>query len=464
MSASPLSALLDQAQAHQTGGIVLGLSRIEQLLAALGNPHSGLPVIHVAGTNGKGSVIAFLEEVLLGAGFRVGRYISPHLVDFNERIQIDQIPVTDRQLIPILERVLGACRSEQIPATFFEITTVAAFCFFSEQRLDKPFEKPQMVLLETGLGGRLDATNVVTPLLCLITAIGLDHGDYLGHTIAQVSHEKAGILKAGVQAVAAPNNRQAEEVIRQQARQRGVDLHLAGESFHFLPPESDNDPWLFIDKNGQLELPPPALLGNHQRENAALAVAALRLLSRRSWPIGDIAIQSGIQKATWPGRLEWIHQISPPILLDGAHNLLAATALALALANMTEENRPRSLIFSALQDKDIPGIVAVLSPLIRQVWTVSVGEYRGVDAETLAGYWQAHQIPTTPCSSVNSALQQARNCPSSHQGILVTGSLYLVGAVRSLLLWPNYVESRKMSAGSANGLKTQKNPGKRNTP
>jgi dihydrofolate synthase / folylpolyglutamate synthase len=434
-----LAGLLNQVENHGTGGILLGLSRVKQLLSALSNPQEGLQVIHIAGTNGKGSVAAVLEAILRQAGFRVGLYSSPHLVHFNERIQINREPISDPQLIAILRRVLAVCREESIPATFFEITTAAAFCHFSQQGLKKGGESPGLVILETGLGGRLDATNVVTPLLSLITAIAVDHTDFLGSDIRQIAKEKAGILKPGGMAAAAPNNHQAQEVIIEQADAVQSELLLMGRDFFHQPERTNPHNWCFNLKtadqpNGTLSLPPPGLLGAHQRDNCALAVAGTQLLIKQGWQISPQAIAQGVAQATWPGRLEWFFDNSNPLLLDGAHNLHAARCLAHYLEGLSQEEHPSTLIFSALKNKESQGIAQILAPLVEQVWTVKVGGSRGLEADYLASHFREENQRSTPCPSVASALELARSHTPKGKRILIAGSLFLVGEVRSLLL------------------------------
>lgn len=429
----PLDDLLRQAETHATGDVHLGLSRTLQLLEALGHPEQGLSIIHVAGTNGKGSVIAFLDAILRRAGYRVGRYTSPHLHRFNERIQIDQIPVDDATLAPILTTILSLCRQASIPASFFEITTVAAFCFFHQQELSRHGKKPGIVLLETGLGGRLDATNVITPQVSLITAIDRDHETFLGNTIAQISHEKAGILKPHVPAAAAPLHPIAAQVIRARARALGTDLSLWGESFHLQRSSPPGTPWYYVDRWGRLTLPPPGLPGAHQYLNSALAIAGLRLLAAQGWNIPKRAIQEGIASARWPGRLETFPG-SPPLLLDGAHNPHAIRSLTHYLRSLPPAGPPTTLLFSALRQKNIPAMIDLLSPVVGPVWTLAVGGNRGMPADQLAQYWRNtghHPVETAP--TPEAALRAARSHTPPKGRILVTGSLYLVGRIRSLL-------------------------------
>ncbi|MBF0263041.1 MAG: bifunctional folylpolyglutamate synthase/dihydrofolate synthase, partial [Magnetococcales bacterium] len=295
-----------------------GLTAIRRLLARLGDPHRHLSVIHVAGTNGKGSVIAFLEAMLRAAGVPVARFTSPHLHRFNERIRLDGHEIADADLDPLLAETLAADPDEE--TTFFELTTAAAFLHVARQARFK--SGAGIVLLETGLGGRLDATNVVTPLLSIVTAIGLDHRDYLGPSLERIAFEKAGILKAGVPAVADTAGRDTMRVLWGVARRRGVPLEGAGRDFRrriFADGLGWAGSWRFEDREGAMHLPKPSLPGGHQYANAALAVAGLRLLRRQGvLGISDAAIRSGVEAARWPGRLERFPG-PPPVWLDGAH-------------------------------------------------------------------------------------------------------------------------------------------------
>lgn len=435
---SSLTHLLSQAEQHTKKDIDLGLSRIERLFDSLHNPQQGLQIIHIAGSNGKGSVAAFLAAILQQAGIRVGLYTSPHLQRFNERIQIANQPISDGELTPILQLVLDICNKKAIPATFFEITTAVALFYFKQQGLARGGGNPGIVILETGLGGRLDATNATTPLLCLITAIDQDHGEYLGDSIEQIAAEKAGILKPGIPAAAAPNHPKATAVLQDRAKAIGVDLAILGKDFSFTPPAAGSTKWRFSNNQETITLPRPALLGDHQLQNGALAVAGVDILKKRGWDIPTVAIQLGIATAKWPGRLEWFYDCfpqkpSPDLLLDGAHNLHAVQALVSYLTPIVKKDGPCNLIFSALKNKDAQAMCETLAPVVERVWTVAVGGKRGMDTKQLSDLWQPLNIPATPCSTPLAALELASTTPNSGKRILVAGSLYLVGEVRSLL-------------------------------
>ncbi|MBF0195097.1 MAG: bifunctional folylpolyglutamate synthase/dihydrofolate synthase [Magnetococcales bacterium] len=428
-----LDNLLLQTQEHETGGVVLGLSRVKQLLCALGNPQQGLQFIHVAGTNGKGSVIAFLEAILLNAGVKVGVYTSPHLIKFNERIKINRKNISDKDLKNILEKVLQVCRNDNIPATFFEITTAVALLYFANQGFAKNGDNSAVVILETGLGGRLDATNVIDPILCIITSIAHDHENFLGDKISQIAQEKAGIIKPAVDVIAAPGNKDGYDAIRDKAQQVGANLYALGPEFNFKPTLPASNNWIYQDKLGQLTLPKPGLDGEHQYTNCALAVAGIRVLCKQEWNISDSAIKNGVTTVQWPGRIQWYRKQKPQFLLDGAHNLHAASKLKKYLLSITDKHNSFILIFAALKNKNVEGIIKELLPVIGKVYTVSVGGSRGIGSSELANIWENLGCPATPCESSLQAFNLAKTQSNSQQIILVAGSLYLVGEIQSLL-------------------------------
>ncbi|MBF0161246.1 MAG: bifunctional folylpolyglutamate synthase/dihydrofolate synthase [Magnetococcales bacterium] len=447
MSHTPeLLALLERANRQSSQPIQLGLERVEAVLADWGNPHHALEVVHVAGTNGKGSVLAFLEAMLQQAGYRVGLYTSPHLQRVNERIRVDGRPIDDPALAALLAEALAVSEGRSI--TFFELLTVVAFCHFYRQGLGRGGAgRRGVVLLETGLGGRLDATNVVTPLVTVVTAIGMDHTEYLGDSLASIAAEKAGIFKKGVPAVAASAPPEVATVLLRRAEAVGAPLRLSSRDFAVLPTLSSSaalsgdgdsmDHWYYQEGGVCHPMPLPGLSGRHQWDNAALAIAAARCLQQTGWSLPWEAIQTGVRQARWPGRLERLPSSwgeAPTVLLDGAHNPAACMVLADYL--LAVENRPHQptvLVFAALQDKDSALMARILAPCVTQVWTTQVGGERGQSAEALACLWRALGRPAQACATPAEALTAACTaCPATGQ-VLVCGSLYLVGAVRTVL-------------------------------
>ena len=401
-------------------GLRPGLETTRELAARAGNPHERLRFIHVAGTNGKGSTCAMLESIYRAAGLRVGLFTSPHLVAFGERIQVNRQPIAEAdicRLVTELQTWLGAnCLDENIRAnarptalepTFFEAVTVMALRYFAEQRCD-------LVIWETGLGGRLDATNIVTPLASVITTIGLDHQNWLGHTLREIAAEKAGIIKAGVPVVTGATSPEARAVIAETAARLHAPLTLVTADDACRPPLDD------------IELP---LLGDHQRLNAAVALAAVRAVSAQI-PVSQAAIRQGLATVAWAGRLQLLRRGAQRILLDGAHNLDSARCLRAALAQHFPGERP-ALVLGILRDKDHAEMCAILSPLAARILLTPVQNERTIAAaELLAPCRAANQAAAiVVCDSLPDALRRAADAPF----VLITGSLYLIGEALELL-------------------------------
>ncbi len=399
--------------------IDLTLDRMHRLLAALDHPERKLPpVIHIAGTNGKGSTQAMLRAGLEAEGARVHAYTSPHLVRFHERIRLAGTLVSEPELSDLLDAVEAA--NAGAPITFFEVTTCAAFLAFARHPAD-------WLLLEVGLGGRLDATNVVDrPALTVITPISFDHEQYLGDTIAAIAGEKAGILKPGVPCVVAPQRPEALEVIEARAEAIGAPLHIHGRDWMAW---AEADRLVVQDDRGLADLPLPRLPGAHQITNAGTAVAALRLLNR-----SEAAQDAAPARAEWPARLQRLTrgplaEAAPgaELWLDGGHNPAAGQALAEALAAMPP--RPTHLICGMLNTKDVGGFLRPLAPQTRSLTCVSIpGAQATLPAEDTctAGRAAGHSATTAPDVATALAAITAQD-PTAR--ILICGSLYLAGEV-----------------------------------
>jgi dihydrofolate synthase/folylpolyglutamate synthase len=412
--------------------IDLSLDRIWRLLAALGHPERSLPpVIHVAGTNGKGSTIAFMRAFLEAAGLRVHVYTSPHLVRFNERFRLGQVGggvlVSDEELATVLR----ACEvaNAGAPITVFEIETAAAFALFSRHPAD-------VVLLEVGLGGRLDATNVVAqPLVTVITPVSLDHAEFLGDAITSIAAEKAGILKRGVPAIVAAQPRDALAVIERQAARLAAPVRTAGE--HWTATE-ERGRLVYQDDTGLLDLPAPKLYGRHQFENAGVAIAALRAATGLRVP--PQAYEQGIGKADWPARMQRLSQGQLPALLpagselwlDGGHNAEGGRAVANALADLEERvSRPLVLVVGMLATKDSQSFLRNFAGLARRVIAVPIPrQEKTLAATAIADTARAAGVPAQTASDVGSALRDiaALNLEPPAR-VMITGSLYLAGEV-----------------------------------
>jgi dihydrofolate synthase / folylpolyglutamate synthase len=415
--------------------IDLSLDRVWRILEALGHPERRLPpVIHVAGTNGKGSTIAFMRAILEAAGRRVHVYTSPHLVRFNERFRIGRtgggVLVTDEELAAALEECERANASA--PITVFEIETAAAFVLFSRHPAD-------VLLLEVGLGGRLDATNVIEhPLATVITPVSYDHAEYLGDSIAAIAAEKAGILKRDVPAVLATQPREALKVIERQAARVGAPTIIAGENFTAT---EERGRLVYQDDAGLLDLPAPKLYGRHQFDNAGVAIAALRAASTLALPASSF--ECGIGRAEWPARMQRLSQGALAALvpaggelwLDGGHNAEGGRAVANALADLEERvPRPLVLIVGMLASKDHQAFLNNFAGLARRVIAVTIPrQAKALPADTIAAAAQAVGIPAQPADDIASALTAIGGLGlDPPPRVLITGSLYLAGEVLGL--------------------------------
>jgi dihydrofolate synthase/folylpolyglutamate synthase len=424
----PVDAIVARLAALHPKRIDLSLERIERLLAALGHPERKLPpVIHVAGTNGKGSTVAFMRAILEAAGKRVHVYSSPHLVRFNERYRLNGALVSDEELSATLEECERVNGGE--PITVFEITTAVGMMLFARHPAD-------VLLLEVGLGGRLDATNVIDrPLATVITRIAVDHTDFLGDTIEKIAAEKAGILKRETPAIVAAQPRDALAVIERQAARLKAPLKIAGEDWTAT---EERGRLVYQDEAGLLDLPAPKLYGRHQFENAGLAIAALRTL--KALKIAPAAYEAGMIKADWPARLQRLTQgrlveLAPTgseLWLDGGHNPDGGRAVAAALADLEERvSRPLVLIVGMLASKDSAGFLSNFTGLARRLIAVPVpGAEKGLTAEAVADTARGIGLAATSRDTLDEALDAARKLDlEPPPRILITGSLYLAGDV-----------------------------------
>ena len=400
--------------------IDLSLGRMTRLLDALGNPERAMPpVIHVAGTNGKGSVVAYLDAVLRAAGCRVNSYVSPHLVRFAERIRLGGVPIAEASL----RASLAHCEAvnDGAPITFFEITTAAAFHAFEHHPSD-------VLLLEVGLGGRLDATNVIArPALTVITPVSIDHTHYLGETLPLIAAEKAGILKRGVTGVIGRQEPEADAVIERVAGGVGAPLARLGREWSFERADS----YLVVqDESREGCYPLPALAGGHQVENAALAAVCARLFP--GFDVGDAAIARGLQEARWPGRLQRIPWAGLAedweLWVDGGHN--AAAAMALARVAESWADRPLDLVVGMLNTRPPEDYLRPLAPFVRRLAAVAIPDQAASrTAAEIDSAARALGIISQTDASVGEAITRLTSGAARPGRILVCGSLYLVGDV-----------------------------------
>jgi dihydrofolate synthase/folylpolyglutamate synthase len=417
-------------------GAKLGLENTRRLAELAGNPHHRLPFIHVAGTNGKGSICAMLESIYRAAGRRVGLFTSPHLVSFAERIQVNRQLIPEREVVRLVEemRALRDRLGDSGHPTFFEVVTVMALRYFAEQRCD-------LVLWETGLGGRLDATNIVTPLASVITNIGFDHQQWLGDTLDKIAGEKAGIIKPGVPVLTAAEPGRGLEVILESAQRLNAPTIVVGQASSLSRTLADQatfisleEAWSTADSSEIGKKPALSLSGPHQQLNAALALATVRALSAVV-PVDAAAIRAGLSQIHWPGRMQLVKTTAgQTIVLDGAHNADGAQALATAFRQQFPNVHP-TLILGMLVDKDWHAVATDLAPLAGRFLLVPVNSERTLAPEKLLSVCRAANPKAA--AAVYRSLPEALEASADNAFLLITGSLYLVGeAMERLRLVP----------------------------
>ncbi|MGH9430603.1 MAG: bifunctional folylpolyglutamate synthase/dihydrofolate synthase [Terriglobia bacterium] len=418
---------------HELRGVKFDLEAIRKLAQALGSPHLEYPSVLIAGTNGKGSTASFLASILERAGYRAGLYTSPHLVRPNERICVSGNEIDDpnfaaayTEVRRAADRLIAGGELAHLPS-FFETLTAMAFHHFRASKID-------FAVLEVGMGGRLDATNIVKPRVSIITNIGFDHMDFLGHTLNAIASEKAGIIKAGIPVVSGVKEPEAADVIRRRAAELHAPLIETFESARALDPTSHHGRYTFhvpAGSAGLLKIDVP-LAGKFQMQNATAAVLAASELRRQGFAISGKNIIDGIRNTRWPGRLEPILQ-KPLVLLDGAHNPDAARFIA-QFVREELAGRPMKLVYASMRDKAIVQIGELLFPLADELWITQTDQARAASPEEIIaivgkGAWRFHAEPD-PVRAANAAIEAAAEADV----VLVTGSLFLVGAVRSAWL------------------------------
>lgn len=406
--------------------LVFDLRRVEMLLERLGNPQRVAKSIHVAGTKGKGSTAAMIASILTRAGYRTGLYTSPHLLSFTERIQIDGRPIVEDAFSRLVEALKAEAEIVNQSGVFgelttFELLTALAFAYFKEMKVDYQ-------VLETGLGGRLDATNVVKPEVCVITSISFDHMDVLGETLTRIATEKAGIIKSGSIVVCSPQFPEAMTVIEGVCRERGVRLVRVGSDVTWRRKEFNLEEQSFQLRGirGEYNLNIP-LLGEHQVENAATAVAAVEVLADLGAAVSPQSIATGLAQVQWPGRLQILRR-EPWVIVDGAHNADSARRLAEALKRYFAFER-MFLIFGASSDKNITGMVAELASLSSTVIVTSSRHPRAVETAMLIGEFSKRGIIPEVAENVTSAVELALARAAPGDLICATGSLFIVAEV-----------------------------------
>jgi dihydrofolate synthase / folylpolyglutamate synthase len=416
----------------------LKLEHMRTLLARLGNPHQRLRIVHVAGSKGKGSTAAMLASILQRAGYRTGLFTSPHLCRVEERFQVDGQPITTAELTTLLDeirrRVEAETRSGSVPYTFFEVATAVGFLHFVRRRVEA-------TVIEVGLGGRLDSTNVCRPILSVITSISYDHTNLLGDRLASIAAEKAGIVKSARPVISGVTIPEARAVIEQTCRERRAPLRQLGVDFRYdytpgrvTPTRTERSRVSVVTERRRWPEFELNLLGNHQAANAAVAVACVEQLQAEGWPLPDAAIAAGLAEVSWPARLEVIGR-RPLIVLDCAHNVASTLALVETLQASFPPAR-RLLIFAGSSDKDLAGMFRVLSPHFAHAFlTRYSNSSRSVPPECLADLLRANGgLPSMICPTPRDAYQAARAAATPDDVIVITGSVFFAGELRPLLI------------------------------
>ncbi|MBI2111932.1 bifunctional folylpolyglutamate synthase/dihydrofolate synthase [Candidatus Woesearchaeota archaeon] len=394
-------------------GIKLGLETITKLLHLLNNPQNKVKCIHIAGTNGKGSTTAYISQILQEAGYTVGMYTSPHLVKFNERIRVNGQEISDKDIIKSIKKIKVVCEQNNLQPSFFECTTALAFLYFAEKKVD-------FAVIEVGMGGKLDATNVINPLMSIITNISFDHQKNLGSTLKKIAVEKAGIIKENGLVLTGDKNINIIKIFKKNSEKKNAKFFILNHDYTTL--KSSLKGVFFTFNNNQYSL---KLLGEHQVTNACLAIQGILLLHKR----GEIQvslsqIQKGLLKTRWVGRLQILKK-KPLIIIDGAHNVAGMTVVKKFVENIAHR---KVLVLAIAKDKDIPEMIKLIVPLFEQV-ILTQGNYKPASLDTLEKWISPHRIPITKIKNPVKAVEKALSLVKKEDLILITGSLYLVGDV-----------------------------------
>ena len=403
-----------------------GLTRTSRLLEAAGNPQDGFPAIHVAGTNGKGSVVAMLGAILRAAGYRVGRYTSPELIDPRDRIVVDGAWISEEAFAQGVARLEPHLFPEEDGPTQFEAITALAFDHFRREGVD-------LAVVEVGLGGRFDSTNVVRPLVSVLTNVSLDHTKLLGESLEQIAWEKAGIAKADVPLILGPMNRAARDVIRREAEAAGAPV-IDAELF---PAEAVSQDWnglhLRMAAEGFPQRARLSLAGGYQIDNLRVALTAVELLRTQGWRVPAEAVADGLASVRWPGRFEVVRR-RPTVVLEGAHNPDGTRRLVRDIMALGPAHEHRHLLFGALADKDVAGMGSHLAPAFARVAVCRSESPRALPADKIAGLFEEQGTPVTWYDSVAEALDEFLPALTSQDVLVVAGSLTVVSEARRRLL------------------------------
>ena len=404
----------------QKYGIKFGLSKTANLLKAFGNPHHGQHYVHIAGTNGKGSVAAMVESVLRTSGLKVGFYSSPHLVRFTERFRINGKEISPKTAAGLVEELKRVMDPKQ-PPTFFEVTTAMGLIYFAREKVD-------IAVIEVGMGGRLDATNVIRPGVSVITNISFDHQAFLGNTLEEIAREKAGIIKRGIDLVTAATQPQVLELFRKTCRDKRAPFWRVGQDIHYRAAGNRISYFGFTRRLEDLEL---GLAGTYQHRNAALALSVIELLEQRGLRVSEDHIREGLKSAHWPGRLQVVSR-NPLMILDGAHNPGAIRCLSEAIRAGFRYRR-LILVLGVMADKDVTGVLRGIVPVADYVFFTRPEYYRAAAPETLMQAASSLGKPGEIQPALAKALKGAKRMATREDLILVTGSLFTVGETMAIL-------------------------------
>ena len=411
----------------QKYGIKFGLSSTKNLLNFFGNPHISQNYIHIAGTNGKGSVANFITSILVQAGYRVGLYTSPHLVRFTERIQINFEEISQKEVVDLVEELKKAIVPSE-PPTFFEAVTAMALTYFSKKNVD-------IAVIEVGMGGRLDATNIITPLMSIITNISFDHQQFLGNTLKEIAFEKAGIIKEGIPTITGANDKEAIKVIKKICKEKNSKLFILHKDFSF---EKQKDGFTYKGILGNIDDLHLSLIGDHQYENASIALAAIELLIQKGWNIRPVHIIKGLKSVKWPGRLHIVSK-DPTVILDGAHNPEAIKRLKeTVLSNFTYKKL--ILILGIMEDKDISSMLEEILEIADYVIFSAPNYTRAADPIRLMELSKKVPLKKEILTPLSSAIKKALLVANKEDLVLICGSLFTVGEALAYLKPDKYYQ------------------------
>ena len=416
-----IDSLLNYLYGLERFGIKLGLTAIEKVLDAIGNPHRSITTVHVAGTNGKGSTCAYISSILIEEGYKVGLYTSPHLVRFNERIMINNNEISDDDIIELTGFIKKKLEEKNLTATFFEFTTALAFLYFKKKEID-------IAVIEVGMGGRLDATNVITPVVCVITNVGFDHMEHLGKTIDKIAFEKAGIIKEGVPLITSEENPEALRVFRSVCKKNNSSIILAkkGVKRKILSDSLDGIEFEITGAaKGKYSL---KMLGLHQVDNAINAILVSKTLSEKNINVKDSSIKKGLYNTFWKGRIQLISR-KPLIIFDGAHNISCMNALKQFMLKIS--NR-RILVIGISKDKEIAKMIKAIAPFFDEI-IVTKGLFKPAKTSVIAKEARQYCEKVIEIQELEKALNYAKNKLKDNDTMLVTGSLYVVGGALSII-------------------------------